>query len=247
MPSVHFAGRVLPAALRVSVPNRPTFHWKADDLGLEMTFHVRIEDGSVAIDCDVSRFDESAHLVPLFMRASDIARATVDLAAFAIGQALTVILETFTDPSGAVVQLAARHPSLAPRATAARPGTPDFDKILQYVLAEPPLFMALQDLIEAVSAPHRAELNCARAIGALRPYFGLPGGSPEAAGLALRENLQVTKAYVSRITQYGDRPHVPATPITDVIDRAWIVMNRFLEYRKRGGQPLPLSEFPLLT
>src|SRR5262249_22921716 len=67
MPRVRFKGRVLPAALSVSIPNRPTFNWKADDLGLDMTFHVRIQDGSITIDCNVNKFEEDAHLVPLFM------------------------------------------------------------------------------------------------------------------------------------------------------------------------------------
>ncbi len=239
MPSVRFTGRVLPAALRVSVPNEPTFNWKADDLGLDMAFRVRIQDGSIVIDCDVNKFDESAHLVPLFMRAYDIARASIDLAAFATGSGLTVVLETFTDPGGTSTPLAAQRPSLGARATAVQMGTADFGKLLQVVLAEPILSMALRDLIEAISSPHHAQANCARAIGALRPYFGPPGGSPESAGLALRDSLQVSRAYLQRITQ--------ASTQTDIIDRAWIVMNRFLEYRRRGGQPLPLSEFPLLT
>src|SRR5438874_10847540 len=88
MPSVRFTGRVFPAVLSVSIPNRPTFNWQADDLGLDMTFRVRIQDGSITIDCDVNKFDEDAHLVPLFMRASDIAKAAIDLAAFATGSGL---------------------------------------------------------------------------------------------------------------------------------------------------------------
>jgi hypothetical protein len=230
---------VLPPALSVSIPNHPTFNWKADDLGLDMTFHVQIQDGSIIIDCDVNKFDESAHLVPLFMRASDIARACVDLAAFATGNGLTAVLETFADPTGTSIPLAPQRPALGTCATAVKLGTADYDKLLQIVLAEPPLFIALRDLIEAVSSPQRAQVNCRRAIGALRRYFARSGGSPEAAGLALRDNLQISRAYLQRITQ--------AATQTDVIDQAWIVMNRFLEYRRRGGQPLPLSEFPLLT
>src|SRR2546430_9420982 len=147
MLTVRFTGRVLPEALGVSIPNQPTFHWKADDLGLDMTFRVRIGDGSIMVDCDVNKFDENAHLVPLFMRASDIASACVDLAAFATGNGLMVVLETFTDDAGTSIPLAAQHPALGERASAAKPGTPGFDMLLQIVLAEPPLFLAVHDLI----------------------------------------------------------------------------------------------------
>jgi hypothetical protein len=229
------------------------FNWKADDLGLEMAFHVRIQDGSIVIDCDVNKFEKSAHLAPLFMRAHDIARASVGLAAFATGDGLTVVLDTFTDPAGSTAPLSAQLPSLAMLATAARPGTRDFDKILEIVLAEPALFMALRDLIEAITSPQRAAVNCARAIRALRHFFEPPGGSAEARWLAIREKLQISRSYMREITQpsrtpgHADRPEIPGAVTKDVIDRAWIVMNRFLEFLKRDGQPLPLSEFPLLV
>ncbi len=156
MPSVRFTGRVLPAALNVSIPNHPTFTWKADELGLDMTFHVQIQDGSITIDCDVTKFDESAHLLPLFVRASEIARTCVDLVAFTTGNGLTAVLEIFTNPAGTSIPLAAQRPSLGAFVTASKMGTADFDKALQVVLAEPILSMALRDLIEAISSPARA-------------------------------------------------------------------------------------------
>lgn len=252
MPTARFTGRVLPAALNVSMANQPRFQWKVEEIGLDITFRVHISAGSIRIDCDVNKF-ESAHLIPLFMRAHDIARATVDLAAFATGNGLAVILEEFIDPSGTATQLAAQHPSLAALATAVKLGTPGFDKVLQVVLAEPAIFLALRDLIEAITFPQRATINCARAIGNLGPLFRPPGGSSERAWLALRENLQIGKAYVWRITRYspgpedGDHARVFDATATDFVPGAWVVMNRFFEYLKRGGQPLPLSEFPLLV
>src|SRR5712691_4831237 len=113
MPTVRFTGRVLPAALNFSITCRPTFSWKADDLGLEMTFRVDIQDGNVGIECEVNRFDKTAHFMPLFLRAYDIATASVDLAAFANGEVLTVVLESFTDPTGTSTPIATRRPSLA--------------------------------------------------------------------------------------------------------------------------------------
>jgi len=252
MPTARFTGRVLPTGVNTSIPNQPTFRWKADELGLDMTFRVHIQDSAIRIDCDLNKFEDT-YLVPLFMRAYDIARACVDLAAFATGNGLTVIVEEFTDPTGATTRLAPQHPSLAALATAAKMDTQDFDKILRIVLAEPRLFMALQDLIEAIRLPQRAAINCARAIRILRGFFRRSGSSPESAWLALRENLQISKSYVQRITQpsRGSTPapdaYVPGEVTNDAICRSWIMMNRLFEYLKREGQPLPLSEFPLLV
>jgi hypothetical protein len=251
MPTVRFTGRILPAALNVSVANRPTFRWNADELGLEITFRVHIENGSIQIDCDLGKFEE-AYVVPLSMRAHDIARASVDLIAFATGNGLTVMLEEFTDPTGTTTQLAPQQPSLAALVSAVKIGTPDFDKILQVVLAEPRLFLALRDLIEAISVPHRATVACVRAVRNLGPILG-SSGSPDRSWLSLRENLQISRPYLQRITQYvqnpggGDHAHISDARATDIVHGAWIIMNRILEYLRRGGQPLPVSEFPLLV
>jgi hypothetical protein len=218
---------------------------------LDATFRVRANDGLIRIDCDVNNFD-ATYLAPLSMRAYDIAKATVDLAAFATGNGLTVILEEFVDPSGAATQLTAQHPSLAALAAAVKLGSSDFDKALHAVLAEPRLHMALCDLIEILTFPQRATLNCARAIRRLEPLFRQPGASPNRAWSALSENLQIGKDYIRRIIQYsqgsedGDHAGASEMSATDRVFGAWIVMNRLFEFLKRGGQPLPLSEFPLL-
>jgi hypothetical protein len=245
MTSVHFSGRVLPVGLGISIPNQPTFHWKADDVGLEMTFRLKVQNGSIVIDCDVNEFDPDTHFMALFLRASDIATVCVDLTALSTGKALTAILDTFTDPAGASTPVAVHRPSLAAHVTAVKLGTPDFDRLAQTILAEPPLFAAIRDLIGAISSPQRARWNCTRAIRGLWHYFERSGGSPESAGLALRENLQISWTYLHRIMRTPTQEDQAL--VMDVVERTWIVMNRFLEYRRRGGQPLPLSEFPLLT
>ena len=100
-------------------------------------------------------------------------------------------------------------------------------------------------LIEAVLLPHRAALNCARAIRKLRSLFAQPGASPESQWLAIRERLQISRTYMQIITR-SSGAWTDETALPEVTRRAWIVMNRLLEYLKRG-EALPLSEFPLLT
>jgi hypothetical protein len=39
---------------------------------------------------------------------------------------------------------------------------------------------------------------------------------------------------------------LPLAEENEMIIKAWTIMNRFLEYKKRGDRPLPISDFPLL-
>jgi hypothetical protein len=69
----------------------------------------------------------------------------------------------------------------------------------------------------------------------------------------MRAALNATKPYVQSITEmsHGTRHGDWSTERSEeearkTTERAWILMNRFLEYRKRGDQSLPLTDFPLL-
>ena len=69
----------------------------------------------------------------------------------------------------------------------------------------------------------------------------------------MRQNLRVSKDYLVSITKaaqgprHGDYTYIPGELTAAVTKRAWIVMDRFFEYLKRGEQPLPESDFPILT
>src|SRR5262249_15574159 len=146
-------------------------------------------------------FDQ-AHLLPLLVRSYDIARAAVDLAAFATGSGLTAILEKFVDCDGSEVPIVvSEHPTLAALATAVKLDGADFEKILRGVLSEPRLLVPLGDLIEAVAAPQRARANCRRAMRSLIRLFIGSSRSAEAAGLAVQESLQISTSYLQKITQ----------------------------------------------
>lgn len=66
----------------------------------------------------------------------------------------------------------------------------------------------------------------------------------------LQEVLNIERSYRELIMRtsipprHGDRTDIPQDVGQEVLERAWIVMNRFIEYRKRGSEPLPLSKFP---
>jgi hypothetical protein len=257
MPIVHFKGRVLPSAVQVTARDLPQVHWEDANTGQVMDITTRIQASVVDLEFDVNHFDEN-DLSPLLLRAWDLARAAVDLCCYQVGWGLIVIIDTFVKADGTEATLLAKMETLAAYCTALQPdpqnpGVNNFDVCYRLLVTEPPLFMALNDLIVSITLPHHASVNCARAIEGLRTLMVPAGVSRKQGWSLLRANLNIEKNYVEYVTdvstgpRHGDRTWIPGTTVNEVVNRSWIIMNRFLEFRKRGNQALPLADFPLLT
>jgi hypothetical protein len=128
-----------------------------------------------------------------------------------------------------------------------------FNEVAGLVFKETSLFMALNELIETVSYPHVSVTNCARVVERLRHLIAPNVHKKQQSWRVLRQTLRVEKAYLEFITKHstgprhGDPTFVPGNIAQESMRRTWIIMNRFLEFRKRGNQPLPEAEFPLLS
>lgn len=249
MTIVHFRGRLLPSEPKLSIEGLPPVRWDEPSFDLPTTFTIRIVQSAVDIECDVNRYQEN-DLAPLLTRALDLARAAVDTYCFSTGVGLTVFLDLFIKPDGTESNIFNKNPHVAELCTSF---DIDFGTVWNLLIREPPLFMAMNDLIVSITLPHHAAVNCARAIEGIRNLV-IPRGVDRKEGWRLlRQNLNVEQNYLSFITdqskgpRHGDRTHIPADPLNETLKRSWIVMNRFLEFRKRGDQPLPLVEFPFLT
>jgi hypothetical protein len=186
---------------------------------------------------------------------ADLVRGAVNLVCFESGVGATVILDTVINPDGTKSTILARDPNLTGICTAFRLNQPersDYMKIVPFVLQEPNLFMALDDLITAITLPHHSSITCVRAIERIRHLIS-PGAETKDSWEALRATLNVHREYLQFMTdpsakpRHGDPTHIPGTITTEVTKRAWTVMNRYLEFRKRDSKPLPLSEFPILV
>jgi hypothetical protein len=258
MPIVKFMGRVLPAIMELSFDSVPQVDWEATELHLHMKFTIRVVKSEVEIECEIERY-QPEYLSHLYMRSFDLARACVDVAAFTTGISLVVHLDKFILPDGSTTSLLINDPKLAALCTAYKmPATApedrkNLEKILLIVLGESGVFMALNDLILANTLPHHAPANCARVLEGLRNLMTPTGMSRDKGWPIVRQNLQMDRAYLEFITGYskgprhGDRSHIPGDITMDIVGRTWTIMNRFLEFKKRGSQPLPLAEFPMLN
>jgi hypothetical protein len=257
MPIVHVKGKVLPAIMVVNLQGVPSVHWEEINTGQVMDITTRIVNSSVDVEFQVNHYNDN-NLGELLRRAWDLAQSAVDIYCFTSGDGLTVYLDTVVHDNGNVVSLLPKAPSLAAYCTAfdispQNTGANNYDAMYRLVISEPPLMMALNDLIVSITLPHHAAVNCGRAIDGIRVMMTSIGLKRSQGWLILRQSLNVDEAYLSLITdtstapRHGDRTFIPGTIVTEVADRSWIVMNRFLEFRKRGNQPLPLAEFPLLA
>jgi hypothetical protein len=147
----------------------PSIQWIdgwTTQVGLKPACHVKIQNNAVAIDVDLEYF-EPKHFTPIVMRAYDTVRAAVDLLSFTHATGFTFLLETWTDPAGVSKPVATVQEGFVALSTSVASPT-DFSDVLRLVITDPPLFMALRDLIEAIAQWHQAPITAARAIERLR-------------------------------------------------------------------------------
>lgn len=256
MPTVSFIGRVLPAPAQISFTNIPNGTWEWQEEHLTIKFDIRIENSHVQVNCALDLYKDE-YVAELHRRAFDLARACVNIAAFGTGYGLYLIFEQFVLPNGRVTQLMFTSPSnLATECTAFKLNTVTteekkvMEQVLGLVMREPALFMLLNDLIQCISVPHVAAVNCGRVIDGLRKLIA--PGDPKAGWPLFRGAMQVDENYIKFVSEHSKDPRhgghvrIDGPTIMEVCKRTWIVMNRFIEYRKRENQPLSLLDFPLL-
>jgi hypothetical protein len=252
--TIQFLGKVNPDIVKVSAPSSLAT-WHIDEIGQDATFRAHINNSEVQVECELDSYEQSS-LVYLYRRAIDLARGPVNLVGFATGYGLTVTLETFVDPNQNRTTLVPHHESLASLCTAfglgeSRAG--DFSAVLKIVLSEPSLFMAFDDLMQSITHGHQSPNAAGRAVERIRHSIASGIEDPKRAWDLMRQNLQIDRTYLKFITdlstgpRHGDPQYIPGGPVTEAVKRAWVVMNRYLEYRKRGSVPLTAPEFPLLT
>jgi hypothetical protein len=222
-----------------------------------LSFTIRITKSQIDVECRLDRYQDD-YLVELHRRAFDLARACVNVAAFGTGFGISVFFDKFIGPNGVPTDLLFINPHLVGVCTAFKmnPATikekRDLEKILGIVMTEPALFMALNDLIQGASVPHMTPANCGRVVDALRKLV-TPGIEPKQGWPIFQQIVQADEAYLTFISEHSKKPRhgehirIDGPTTMEIAKRTWIIMNRFLEYRIRGNQPLPLAEFPQLT
>ena len=257
MPIIHIRGRVLPIVRSITASALQPILWSESADSPTMRFTVHIKNSAVDVECLMDDFEPYEDFSVPIARALMFSRAVVDCLAFSTGLGLSVVLDEVVSPAGVVNKIQYANPSLGSLCTAfdltpSSVSSNNFRAMYNLVVAEPPLFLALNDLITSITVPGQIPINCARAVEGLRMIM-VPNDPSRKLGWAkMRETLQLERTYLEYITEmstnprHGDKSHIDQHLLQEVLRRSWTVMNRFFEYRKRGNEPLPIEDFPLL-
>jgi hypothetical protein len=257
MPTFRFAGRVLPPFNEFTLVGSVTANWNDPidpTVSLVMSASLTITKGIVEVLCEPNLFGTENYDGHVQGRANDLASAVVSSYAFGKGMGLSVVLETVVKPDGIKYNIQERLPDLEPLVTvlhSRQDGGIDITAILPIILSDPTIFVALGDLVGSLTRMQDAPVKCGRAVDAIRHSMA-PANDRKAGWPAMRENLNISQDFLEYITEnskgprHGDVKSGTFVEARETIRRSWIVMNRFLEFKKRGDRRLPLSEFPLL-
>ncbi|QOD82216.1 hypothetical protein [Chromobacterium haemolyticum] len=247
---VRFHGRVYPESTPVPVYYTTGVHWQADELGYVVDIVCRVNKSVIDIECTLSEW-KVEYYSDLYRRALDVCRATIDIVGFKMAYGLTVLLDTFQAPDGTVTPIKLEAPYLEGICTAFSLEK-GFDEVCKQVLQQPLLFMAIHELIMSISLPHVSLVECARAMDRIKNLLSPPGSGDKVAWTRMRETLRVDMAYLKYITdastnpRHGHSGHVSGSVTTEVTRRAWVIMNRYLEYILNEKKPLDPVAYPIL-
>jgi hypothetical protein len=253
MVTVKLRGRVLPFGLNLGA-EAPELKWKWAQENIDFVFRVKIVNSNITVECDLDRY-EDRYDSELYKRATDLARACVNLVAFETGFGLIAMIEVMEMPDGTLKAMH-RKESIPPEARSAysldSARASEFDQVFKLVIQEPPLFIALDDLIRSITEQHTLATNCGRVVDRIRRIIA-PSLDGAAAWQEMHKALNISRGYQEWVskqstgTRHGDSTFVPGAVSSEVIQRRWAILNRFLEYRKRGSQPLTAPDFPRLV
>lgn len=258
MPTVHFYGGLHPKHYRLNSAQAFGGNWGDADLGFPLIMEAKIVDSDFEVACILPKFEESMIGV-LLARSENLIRAFSDTVSFATGFGFTLMWDTIKRPDGVTGPIGKFNPELGaicksykfPPQNAL--DSAEFMRVLNIVTAEPNLMGAIMDVADTLANFHQTPTNCGRALDGIKKSIA-PGLEPGAAWGVLQNILRVSKPYREYVTtratnpRHGDRSTaMPANVISEILRRTWNILDRYIEFRKRGGQPLPENEFPELT
>ena len=249
MPQIQFIGRVLPAGSHVMINNCPLVSYTSAQFGYKTEISVTVTDSIVTTVCNVDKYDIE-YLSSIYIGCVDVTQTLVNLAGFSLGTGLIVSLDHWIDPDGNISELNFNNPLVSGLCTAFSGDR--LNDIIHVVFSEPHLFMALNDLILAITLHNHTLINCARSVEAIRHMIAGHGTDPKKAWPIMCSALNIDRAYLSLITdsstkhRHGNIVEVSGPIVEDVTKRSWTIMDRFLHYRLAKSAYLPLAKFPLL-
>jgi hypothetical protein len=237
-------GRVLPEVREVSIPRIDPIHFK-DPNGFEAEFKFIIENGKVFVTCNVIERCED-YVRFCIIRAYECATALIDIFAFSKGWALSLILDTLIQ-NDVRQRFALSEQNVQAHCTVLRDPA-DFQEVCALVLPNLNLRFAFHDLVSSLSTLNYSAIAACRAVEVVRDLIS-PDMPDDRAWKLMRKKLNIERSYLQLVTDASRKPRHGNRGATDgrvqmeVTNRAWVIMNRYLEFMKRGGQDALPSDF----
>ena len=242
LPTVTFTGFIAPPSIPIETTRGP-YVWRDQTLGtVSMTFSIK--GTAIRADCEIDSIDD-ANIIILQWWVLSFVDAVVDAIAFSVGQGIAAFISHYELPGFPEKPFSVRDEEL--KAVCLLPTS----EILSLAEKERGIIKHLHDLVHTLLRPLDSAVNCFRAIEGFRKLMS-PDAEKNQQWKTLRDNLNLTEGYLMFVTKlsegfrHGDVGPQNTKDILETRKRAWTVAYRFLEYRRRGNTPLPISEFPPL-
>jgi hypothetical protein len=251
VPVIHFLGSILPEITGLTVHHHVKTTWPIPELEITPLFEVEVADSKIDVKREVSTYDPDRHFMALFTRAQDLCRVDANISAFATGFGIRAILSSVVEPGGVERPLLIHYERLAELCTASKLDR-GFNEAHLLVINNIRVNFILNDLINALMVPHSQAINCARVMDGIKHYIAPDEKYDKNSWRRMQNTLNIDESYIKKITDASRdarRGKIPVLTNQDpILERSGAIMNRFIEYLKRGGsQPLPIAEFPSLT
>ena len=253
MPTVTFKGKIYPAWLKLDINQPITMGWINQTTNFRGEVVITLSQGEITCQCETNQFDPN-DIAPVWKEAFELSAAVVNLATFATGTATVLVFDTITYPSGQTDPLKMADAALGQLCTTISVTGPSMMEALHLAVREPQIHYALHDLNEAMFFPNRQNINCARVVETIRNLIH-PTGKNDSRGAAwekMQGVLNLSPDYVKLISKgseahrHGNYEPFHGATVSEIMQRTWKIMDRFLQYRKRNSQPLTAPDFPLL-
>jgi len=256
MPIVRFQGKVLPAHILISAKYPARKRIGHPQMG-DMTIECQVKDSQIEIWCNVQNWQHD-YLAILNMDVTNVIRSYTDLYSFGSGLGLLAFLETVTFPDGAIEPLTSISEELGSECTAynvfgtSAEETEEQYRVCTMIANDHELTYAMSDLVLPLLFPTLAPSHCRRVLNSLRKYL-YPHPNDREGWKFLQKAINVDGSYIRWVRDnaheptHGSRSYIDAPTVKEMMKRTWIVMNRVIEFKKRGGvHSLPADEFFML-
>jgi hypothetical protein len=241
--TVVFNGHILPKdGLQMNITGA-TLQWSDENVRARIKYSIAGQ--AVSCSCELESEADLETLNVLHLVVFHRIRGLIDAVAFSAGCGVMLVIDECVHPDGARVPIFLRGSILSQLCTV------PLQRVIDLVEQEPRISKPLHDLIESINDFMDAPLSCQRAIEGIARLVSSHSDRKK-RWLALRDNLNLSQPYLQFVTdlsvdpRHGHAGEQSIGQLNEARRRAWIVADRFLHFRDKGNDKLPVSEFPLL-